>query len=365
MWSFVGLRTNPCETIPFMKGNGAYHRMKISNAPKYILGIFAAAGILAGCSSGSQSALAPSSGMQAVHGAQRHNGKLVTAFRLGVPQAHAFKSALVMPDKKSRKKFGYISEFDGSSVSEFHFPKGANLTNSISGDEPQGLCAEKGRGDFWVTNSGSETIVEYKANTTTEIASVSQAAYGDPAGCAVSDASSSKGEVAASLITGGDVVLYPNGTGSGTEVADALEETFFATFDDKGDLFVDGFNSEFIPAVAEMPAGSSTFHIVLLPNSIEFPGNIQWDGKYVTVNDQEAYDIYQYTVSGSSATLSGTVSYTGASDCDQTWIYKGHFLCPDAGDDNAKVYNYPAGGAPVYTWTGSFDEAIGAMVLEK
>jgi hypothetical protein len=339
--------------------------MKISNAPKYILGIFAAAGILAGCSSGSQSALAPSAGLNAVHGAQRLNGKLVTAFRLASPQALAFKSALVTPDRKSHKKFGYIANFSGGTTGEFHFPKGATLSGTISGSEPQGLCAEKGRGDFWITNSGSETIQEYKANSTTELASVDTASYGDPAGCAVSDASSSKGEVAATLITSGDVVLYPNGTGSGTEVADALEETFFGTFDDKGDLFVDGFNSEFIPAVAEMPAGSSTFHIVLLPNSIEFPGNIQWDGKYVTVNDQEAYDIYQYTVSGSSATLSGTVSYTGASDCDQTWIYKGYFLCPDAGDNNAKVYKYPAGGAPVYTWTGSFDEAIGAMVLEK
>jgi hypothetical protein len=335
--------------------------MKISQTSKYILGIFAAAGLLAGCS-GSQSTVTPSAGMDAVHGAQRHNGKLITAFRLGQPQARAFKSALVEPDHhKSHKKFGYISNFDGSTVGEFHFPKGATLSNPVSGDEPQGLCAEKGRGDFWVTNSGSEVLAEYKANTTTEITSLSVSSYGDPAGCAVSNT----GTVVASLITGGEVVVFPHGTGSGTEYDDALEETFFATFDSSGDLFVDGFNSEFIPAVAEMPAGSSTFHIVDLPNSIEFPGNIQWDGKYVTVNDQEAYDIYQYTVSGSSATLEGTVSYSGASDCDQTWIYKGYFLCPDAGDNNAKVYAYPGGGAPLYTWTGSFDEAIGAMVLEK
>jgi hypothetical protein len=336
--------------------------MKISHASKYILGIFAAAGLLAGCSGGSQSTgVTPSAGMNAVHGAQRHNGVLFTAFR-STPLARAFKSALVEPDHhKSHKKFGYIANFDEGTVAEFHFPKGASLSGTISGDEPQGLCAAKGRGDFWVTNSGSEVLSEYKANSTTEITSLSVGDYGDPAGCAVS----TSGEVVATLITGGDVVIFPKGTGSGTEVANDLDETFFGTFDNKGDLFVDGFNDEGVPSVSEMPSGSSTFHLITLPNSIEFPGNIQWDGTYVTVNDQEAYAIYRYSVSGSTATLEGTVSYSDAGDCDDTWIYKGYFLCPDYEDSNAKVYAYPGGGAPVYTWTGSFDGPIGAMVIEK
>lgn len=338
--------------------------MKISNAPKYVLGIFAAAGILVGCSSGSQSTLTPSAGMSAIHGlhAQSLNGVLITAFRPPGPQARAFKSALVTPDHKTHRKYGYIANFDGGTVGDFHFPKGATLSNTISGQsEPQGLCAESSRGDFWVTNSGTEVLEEFKANSTTELKSLSVSSYGDPAGCAVS----STGDVAASLITGGDVVVFTNGTGSGTEYNDALEETFFATYDSNGDLFANGFNDSGTPSVSEMPAGSSTFHLLTLPNTIEFPGNIQWDGTYVTVNDQSAYKIYQYTVSGSTVTLSGTVSYSGASDCDDTWIFKGYFLCPDFGDSNAKVYAYPAGGSPVYTWSGSFDGPIGAVVLEK
>ncbi len=337
--------------------------MKISHASKYILGIFAAAGILAGCS-GSQSTLAPSAGTNAIRGLHTlsRNGVPITAFRLAGPQARAFKSALVTPDRsKSHKKYGYIANFDDGTTLEFHFPKGQNLSGSISGDESQGLCAESHRGDFWITMSGSDTLQEYKANTTTELKSLDVSSYGVPAGCAVSNT----GDVVASLITGGDVVVFTNGTGSGTEIDDALDETFFATYDSSGDLFVDGFNDDGVPSVAEMPKGSSTFHLIDLPNSIEFPGNIQWDGTYVTVNDQEEYKIYQYTISGSTATLSGTVSYSGASDCDDTWIFKGYFLCPDAGDDNAKVYAYPAGGSPLYTWSGSFSEAIGAVVIEK
>lgn len=342
--------------------------MKISNASKYILGIFAAAGILAGCSGGSQSTMTPSTGMNAIHGLRTlsHNGKLITAYRMpgGAPIAHAFKSALpsVTPDHKSKRKYAWISNFDNGTVSEFHFPKGEALTHTITGgSEPQGMCAEAKRGTFWVTMSGTEIIQEYNANSNTEIGSVDTATYGDPAGCAVSNT----GTVAASIISNGDVVVYPNGTGSGTAINDGLVETFFVTFDPAGDIFADGFNSSFIPAVSEIPAGSSSGHVLTLPNSIEFPGEIQWDGTYVTVNDQEAFAIYRYSISGSTVTLEGTVSYSGAEDCDQTWIFGGHFLCADVDESNAKVYDYPAGGSAVDTWTGSFDFPIGAVVVEK
>jgi hypothetical protein len=309
--------------------------MNLSSASGYTLSILVSAGMLAGCS-GSQSPLTPSGGMS--------------------------PSALlrVTPDAGRHERLAYIVNFDSDGIQEYHFPKGELLNHPISGGG-LAMCSRTDRGDFWVVNSNSETLDEYKAGGTKVLKTLSLASYGDPAACAVSQTD----DLAVSLITGDEVVVFSHAMGSGTEYHDALEETFFATYDSSGDLFVDGFNSEFIPAVSEMPAGSSTFHIVSLPNSIEFPGNIQWDGTYVTVNDQEAYKIYQYTVSGSSTTLEGTVSYSGASDCDDTWIFKGYFLCPDAGDGNAKVYAYPAGGAPLYTWSGNFDEPIGAMVIEK
>ena len=73
---------------------------------------------------------------------------------------------------------------------------------------------------------------------------------------------------------------------------------------------------------------------------------MQYDGKYVTVNDQEAHDIFGYTCSGTSCTLEQTVSLSGSSDCDQTWIAKGYAICPDAGNLDGEIYKYPAGGSP-------------------
>ena len=114
-----------------------------------------------------------------------------------------------------------------------------------------------------------------------------------------------------------------------------------------------------------MAAGSSSFNEVSLPNTPEFPGGLQWDGKYMTFNDQEAHEIYQYTVSGDVATLEGTVDLNGTSDCVQTWIAKKLVYCPDAGNENATVFKYPAGGSAIATLSGSFDLPIGAVSIAK
>ena len=64
---------------------------------------------------------------------------------------------------------------------------------------------------------------------------------------------------------------------------------------------------------------------------------MQWDGTYLTVTDQRADAMYQYTVSGTKATLKGTVSLSGSSDCAQTWIGTGVVFCADAGYGDGQV----------------------------
>jgi hypothetical protein len=91
---------------------------------------------------------------------------------------------------------------------------------------------------------------------------------------------------------------------------------------------------------------------------------VQWDGKYITVNDQEAHTINGYTCKGSSCTLKQTVSLSGASDCDQTWIAKKYVICPDAGNNNAAEYPYPKGGAAEHQLTGSFSEPLASSAAE-
>ncbi len=330
--------------------------MNISSLSKYAIGITTSAALLAACSSGGSSV--NPAGVQLAPGATVHGLLSLAAHPGNDNGVHPPAS----PDKK-KKKGGvqYISNFYGSDILSFDYPKSDASTGTISGvTDAQGMCTSGliGKKDWWVVASGSDEVEEFAVNGTSPIATLSEST-GEPAGCSVD----SKGDVAVSILGAGDVVVFKGGKGSGTAISDGLTSTYFVGYDKKGDIFVDGDSATGV-GFAEMAAGKSSFTAITLPNTIEFPGGVQWDGKYITINDQEGLAIYQYTVSGTSAKLEGTVSYSGASDCVDTWIAGKYFICPDAGDENGKIYAYPKGGAALATLTGSFDLPIGAVAMK-
>ena len=116
--------------------------------------------------------------------------------------------------------------------------------------------------------------------------------------------------------------------------------------------------------LVELPKGSSKFVTIKTSNSPEFPGSVQWDGTYLTVFDQDTSETYQYTVSGTTATLKNTIQFTGAGDCAQTWIVKGLLYCGDV-ENGGEVFDYPAGGSPIATFTGNFDSPLGVVAAKK
>jgi hypothetical protein len=159
-------------------------------------------------------------------------------------------------------------------------------------------------------------------------------------------------------------VIFKNAAGSGKVYKTPLAEEFFDGYDARGNLFADGFTSAAYGLV-ELPKGSSTFKLITTSNSPQFPGSVQWDGTYLSVFDQGTNEFYQYTVSGTTATLKNTISISGAGDCAQTWIVKGLVYCGDAGTNGGEVFKYPAGGSPVAVFTGNFDLPLGTVAAEK
>ncbi len=139
----------------------------------------------------------------------------------------------------------------------------------------------------------------------------------------------------------GDIVIYTNASGSGTLIKTPLAREYFDGYDDQGNLFFDGFTSGSAFQLDELPKGSSTPRIITTSNTVQFPGSVQWDGTYLTVFDQLANKMYQYKIKGTKAILKGTVSFSGSSDCAQTWIAKGVVYCGDAGNDNGSVFKLP------------------------
>jgi hypothetical protein len=290
------------------------------------------------------------------------NGRLVTAARVNpVP-----RYATIVPDRGVKsKKFEYM--IGAYSTSIFDYPTSDKEIGQVTAGGGQG-CTNVlygfGKKIFWIV-AGATQINEYKV-LKTQIATLSDS-VGAPSSCAMDAA----GDLAVGILYnysgpgGGDVVIYKNASGSGTAYATPLAEEFFDGYDNQGNLFADGFDSNNDFELIELPKGSSTFETIATSNRVEFPGSVQWDGTYLTVLDQLTDLIYRYKVSGTKATLKGTVSFTGSSDCGQSWIVKGLAYCADAGNDEGEVFKYPAGGSAIAVFTGSFQFPLGVVAAQK
>jgi hypothetical protein len=341
--------------------------MKISSRlTLHALALTAAAGVIAGCSSSSGSSGVTPGAFSSVQ-AVRINGLLVPAIHPNLSGLHRYES--VSPDKHKKKKKTadqYISSFDSSTILQFDYPKRDASIGTVSGvTDPSGECTDVlygvGKKDFWVSAAGSDELDEFAFGGTSPVKTLSEST-GEPAGCAIDPGT---GNLAVAILGGGDVVIFAKASGSGTAISDGLTSTYFDGYDNKGNLYVDGVNASSVFQLVELPKGSSSFETVTLSNTVVSPGQVQWDGKYITVDDQSGKAIYGYTCSGTSCTLEQTVSLAGSGDCVQTWIAKGLVFCPDATNQEGYVYKYPAGGSFVATLTGDWDLPIGAADISK
>jgi hypothetical protein len=292
------------------------------------------------------------------------NGRPVTAARLSPLPRYA----TIVPDRRaSSKKFEYIFNDYGTYASIFDYPKSVQEIGSIPGDGGQGctnVLYGYGKKIFWNVG-GQNQITEYKVPK--KPLKTLSVAYSFPSSCAMNTSGDlAVGILYASGAGGGDVVIFKNASGSGTAYTTPLDEEFFDGYDNQGNLFADGFTgnrSGF--ALVELPKGASKFQTITTSNTVQFPGSVQWDGTYLTVFDQLANATYRYTISGTKATLKGTVTLTGSSDCAQTWIVKGLLYCGDAGNNDGEVFKYPAGGSAIATFTGNFDLPLGVTAAKK
>jgi hypothetical protein len=270
----------------------------------------------------------------------------------------------LVPDWHARK-FEYIINDYGTYAGIFDYPKGVKeigQINDVGGQGCTNVLYGYGKKTFWIV-AGDTEINEYIVPKK-PIKTLSDY-IGAPSSCATD----ALGDLAVGILYGsggGGVVIYKNGSGPGTVYATPLAAEYFDGYDNNGNLFADGFTAVgYYATLVELPKGSSTFETITTSNTIEFPGSVQWDGKYLTVFDQETSDIYQYTVSGTKATLEGTVSLKGSGDCAQTWNVGSLIYCADAGSNDGEVFKYPAGGSIVATFTGNFDLPLGTTAAQK
>lgn len=297
------------------------------------------------------------------------------AAALGVPRANGTPRSW-MDAEAAKKPLLYVSDLTAGNVYAYTYPKGRLVGTLVNVGAPDGLCTDAA-GHLWVVNSQAEELVEYDHGGTTPIATLRDPGFW-PSDCAVDPKT---GDLAVANVftqegqpTPGNLVIYERAKGKPRSlVAQSIVNYMYVTYDDRGNLFVDGFgasSNDF--ALVEIPAGKNVFRPIALDQSIG-NGNtadVKWDGKYLAVGDAGANAIYQFTVRGSKGTKVGTTVLTNVYSG-----YLGHVCFPRTGAATAQskrvvvpnnndvgYWNYPAGGNSTYNVTTSLTFAYAAAL---
>ena len=271
-----------------------------------------------------------------------------------------------MATEAKRDQLLYISEYGGGVVDVFSYPKGEQVGTLAGFSSPQGECVDS-KGDVWiVSNNEHPGAQEFAHGAAEPIASVEDSGQ-EPYMCAIDPTT---GNLAITNQSG-NVAIYTGAQGSPKLFQDpAMALMLWCGYDNAGNLFVDGLNQKIAAQLAELPKGSN-FTNLTLDGSIGFPGNIQWDGSHVTVDDvmyqgQKTSAVDRLQISGSTASIVGTTQLTGSEEVFGTWIAGKTIVAPEEEPNEAvDFWRYPKGGAAEKSLSkssGFFDGPFGAVV---
>jgi hypothetical protein len=325
---------------------------------RYVLGLSAAAALLAGCGGTQLPAAMPAGSVVAGSAPLRHGSK---------------RASWIAPD--AGKVLLYVSNGDGI-VNVYRYSQRTLVGELTDFTQPMGECTDRA-GDVYIADYGSSRLVEYVHGSKTPLRAIDDSPY-RPYGCAVNP---KNGDLAvanfsqASYYSQGNVAVYKHAKGKPAYYSDEdLYNVNGCAYDKYGDLLVagfDNFSSSFYASgsFGYLPAGSTDFAPIDLPPPTTCCGwgevaGVAWDGEYWTV---EAYydDIYQYSID-IKPELVGTVALS--EEAGPVAFY------PDGekqakqvvGTDNfandVYYWNYPAGGGAFATITHGLARPFGVAI---
>jgi hypothetical protein len=272
----------------------------------------------------------------------------------------------------SARNLLYASTLGDKPVYVYTYPD-EKMVGILSGPMgPRGMCVDRSSDIFIPSIYIPGGIYEFAHGGGTPIANFGFP-YDGENGCSVDPTT---GNLA--VVTGGDyppaLVIYHykglRGWGfARTYDFPSMSSSAFCGYSKHGDLFVDGKDSGGAFVLAELPKGRKTFSTISVSQSIKAPGQVQWDGKHLAIGDTGVSPsvIYQFDVSGSVATKTGSTTLGDSTMVEQFWIQRGNVIAPDpkrscgGGQTGCiAIYRYPAGGSAVKTI--ELPNAFGATV---
>jgi len=208
------------------------------------------------------------------------------------------------------------------------------------------VCADTS-GNVFIPDDNQ--VFEYAHGGTSPIATLSFS--GDnPQGCAV-DPTTGNLAVIIQGNSNGNVAVFAGGQGQAT-LYGANVSPAYCSYDDSGNLFVNGFDNGQTVGLSELPAGGSDFSRLSIPQQVGYPGQIQWDGDYLTWFSSDAGPrmVSRLAISGSQATIVGTTQLQGITRfANQSWIYGNQIIVPYSNRGRRSIktigfWRYPKGG---------------------
>jgi len=223
------------------------------------------------------------------------------------------------------------------------YPAGVRV-GVITGVQGRAICSD-GSGNVFI-NDGSQ-LIEYAHGSTVAINTL------NPTGACSWDPTT--GNLA--TVGNNQVAVFSNEQGTPKTYSASSNFSFgYGAYDDAGNLFIigkDSTRSKSTVVLVELRAGSGAFQTITLSQQLEYPDDLQWDGKYLAIDQSfggQTHEILRVHVSGSVGKVIGTVKLKGARMFGYgSWIQGGDFISPvQYGNDPRKVYlwSYPSGGEP-------------------
>lgn len=230
----------------------------------------------------------------------------------------------------------------GAVVVYTYLPGPMKFVGLLTGaSSPEGECVDAAQ-NLWVTGS-YDVLFEYAHG-----ASSPSAILSDPLGATSCSVDPTTGNIATvNNFLSDEVAIFKHAQGPPKVIADsAFHQVYACAYDGGGDLFVDGYSNNETFTFAELAKGAKHFKPIVLNQTFSEPGDVQWDGKYVVVDDPRGAALYQFSISGSTGTEVGSTLLNGAGFVQHFSIEGDRAIVPFSDDEGPYVnlYKYPAGG---------------------
>lgn len=243
---------------------------------------------------------------------------------------------------------------DLGTVQVFTYPHGRPVGSL--GVFASDVCSDKSGNVFFAGGEGISYVWVYAHGGGTPIATLYNPQ--NAGGCSVDGSS---GNLAVADTDASPIVVFPYNKRRGWRLArqyndENLRASLYCTYDPKGNLFVDGYSTSISFMLVELPKGSSEFTTIALDQQIQSPGSVQWDGKYLAVEDAGASRsseavIYRFAISGSYGHEVSATTLTDSAGEGQ-FLMHGSTVIGPLSSSYAKgigFWRFPSGGEPVST----------------